>query len=261
VVIAIIAILAAILFPVFAQAKAAAKKTQSLSNVKQLALASLMYAGDYDDVFVAQGEPNAGNSWGWQMTWQMHTLPYIKNYGIFKDPSDSHTGPAWSGPMYSYVANGIIAGQCSPSWGGWKLRGVINASRNWFESGARSATAVTLPAETILFATRMKMHPESWMYNEGIRGVFDPWASVLIGADSVDAGKSLPGQRDGLWAPPVPNYPGVISDLYSNQSPFAFADGHAKSMRPTTTVDMSAPNAGGCQETPFLKMWDSLREQ
>jgi len=49
VVIAIIAILAAILFPVFAQAKEAAKKTQCVSNTKQTALAALMYAGDWDD--------------------------------------------------------------------------------------------------------------------------------------------------------------------------------------------------------------------
>ena len=46
VVIAIIAILAAILFPVFAQAKAAAKKTQEISNAKQLALGQMMYIGD-----------------------------------------------------------------------------------------------------------------------------------------------------------------------------------------------------------------------
>ncbi|HTQ10447.1 MAG TPA: prepilin-type N-terminal cleavage/methylation domain-containing protein, partial [Fimbriimonadaceae bacterium] len=51
VVIAIIAILAAILFPVFAQAKAAAKKTADLSNNKQLNLAVIMYMGDVDDCF------------------------------------------------------------------------------------------------------------------------------------------------------------------------------------------------------------------
>jgi prepilin-type N-terminal cleavage/methylation domain-containing protein len=50
VVIAIIAILAAILFPVFAQAKEAAKKTQCVSNTKQTALAAIMYATDFDDV-------------------------------------------------------------------------------------------------------------------------------------------------------------------------------------------------------------------
>lgn len=51
VVIAIIAILAAILFPVFAQAKDAAKKTVALSNVKQLALGYALYVGDVDDTF------------------------------------------------------------------------------------------------------------------------------------------------------------------------------------------------------------------
>src|SRR2546426_9727904 len=55
VVIAIIAILAAILFPVFAQARAAARKTSCLSNVKQIGLSALMYAQDYDETLVAAG--------------------------------------------------------------------------------------------------------------------------------------------------------------------------------------------------------------
>src|SRR5499427_72348 len=52
VVIAIIAILAAILFPVFAQAREAARKTSCLSNVKQLSLGILMYSQDYDEHWV-----------------------------------------------------------------------------------------------------------------------------------------------------------------------------------------------------------------
>src|SRR3972149_643954 len=51
VVIAIIAILAAILFPVFARAREQARKTSCLSNVKQIGLAALMYAGDFDEVY------------------------------------------------------------------------------------------------------------------------------------------------------------------------------------------------------------------
>jgi prepilin-type N-terminal cleavage/methylation domain-containing protein/prepilin-type processing-associated H-X9-DG protein len=261
VVIAIIAILAAILFPVFAQAKAAAKKAASLSNTKQLVLASLMYNGDYDDVFCAQGEPTGANGWGWQMTWIMHTIPYMKNYGILKDPSDSHTGPNWSGPMYSYVANGVLAGQCTPSWGGWKMVGVINASRNWFEMAPRGGTAIPLPAESIIFASRFKMHPSSWMYAEGIRGAFDPWASVLMQADGVDNGVSLPGTENGPWAAPVGTYDGVIATVYAGKSNFAFTDGHSKTLKPTQTVNMSAAQAGGCRESNFLKMWDSTREQ
>src|ERR1700731_1536676 len=54
VVIAIIAILAAILFPVFAQAKLAAKKAVSISNQKQLGLAMIMYANDYDDMYARE---------------------------------------------------------------------------------------------------------------------------------------------------------------------------------------------------------------
>src|SRR5579862_7331256 len=63
VVIAIIAILAAILFPVFAQAKLAAKKTVALSNIKELGLANLIYMNDYDTRWSKSGSasrPTAG---------------------------------------------------------------------------------------------------------------------------------------------------------------------------------------------------------
>lgn len=61
VVIAIIAILAAILFPVFAQAKVAAKKTQSLSNLKQIGTAGHIYLADFDDVLM-QSTPATGSN-------------------------------------------------------------------------------------------------------------------------------------------------------------------------------------------------------
>src|SRR5947199_4837052 len=75
VVIAIIAILAAILFPVFAQAREAARKTSCLSNEKQLALGWLMYAQDYDETFPmsAQLDPRGG-----QIFWMSMIDPYIK---------------------------------------------------------------------------------------------------------------------------------------------------------------------------------------
>jgi prepilin-type N-terminal cleavage/methylation domain-containing protein/prepilin-type processing-associated H-X9-DG protein len=97
VVIAIIAILAAILFPVFAQAKLAAKKTSSLSNVKEVGLAEIMYQGDFDDSFVlfttgysdlscpvaprcADGLADHTN------TWVYLTQPYIKSLAMMADP-------------------------------------------------------------------------------------------------------------------------------------------------------------------------------
>ena len=82
VVIAIIAILAAILFPVFAQAKLAAKKTADLSNTKQQALGQMMYSGDADDVFVRQVYHAPGrnlNGWNVPITWRESIMPYVKN--------------------------------------------------------------------------------------------------------------------------------------------------------------------------------------
>ncbi len=81
VVIAIIAILAAILFPVFAQAKTAAKKSASVSNAKQMGLAQFLYMGDNDDTFVtswARGFPGDAAFW---------VQPYMKNLGILFDPN------------------------------------------------------------------------------------------------------------------------------------------------------------------------------
>jgi prepilin-type N-terminal cleavage/methylation domain-containing protein len=91
VVIAIIAILAAILFPVFAQAKEAAKKTQSISNTKQIVLAAIMYTGDSDDVSVplTNNQPDGGTTGGTvPFTWPMLVHPYTKNYDLIKEPND-----------------------------------------------------------------------------------------------------------------------------------------------------------------------------
>jgi len=91
VVIAIIAILAAILFPVFAQAKLAAKQTANLSNHKQLGLAAIMYTVDYDDYFPLMETYNSADSTFFGLDpWQVVVQPYIKNWGIFQHP----LGPA-----------------------------------------------------------------------------------------------------------------------------------------------------------------------
>jgi prepilin-type N-terminal cleavage/methylation domain-containing protein len=67
VVIAIIAILAAILFPVFAQAREAARKSTCMSNQRQLALATLQYIQDYDEMFPGSDDKSATmpSSFGW----------------------------------------------------------------------------------------------------------------------------------------------------------------------------------------------------
>jgi prepilin-type N-terminal cleavage/methylation domain-containing protein len=112
VVIAIIAILAAILFPVFAQAKDAAKKTASLNNVKQLGLAHIMYANDNDDVFSLAVDDGRAQTRviDLDFIWQGKILPYVKNYDIYISPNATNrnkvkpTAPnaTSGGALYSY---------------------------------------------------------------------------------------------------------------------------------------------------------------
>src|SRR5438552_262385 len=77
VVIAIIAILAAILFPVFAQAREKARQATCLSNCKQLGTAVMMYTQDYDETLPQGYNGPSKNSWG------KVTVPYVRNMAIF----------------------------------------------------------------------------------------------------------------------------------------------------------------------------------
>jgi len=87
VVIAIIAILAAILFPVFAQAREKARQTPCLSNQKQIGTALMMYAQDNDEYLpVRYGAIDPVD--GHQISWKDMLVPYIKNMGVYKCPSN-----------------------------------------------------------------------------------------------------------------------------------------------------------------------------
>ncbi len=108
VVIAIIAILAAILFPVFAKAREKARQTSCLSNVKQLALADLMYAGDYDERFT----PTILLSNGCLDHWTNRIQPYVKNDQIVLCASGG--GAYWACghalPAMDYLINDEVHG-------------------------------------------------------------------------------------------------------------------------------------------------------
>jgi prepilin-type N-terminal cleavage/methylation domain-containing protein len=97
VVIAIIAILAAILFPVFAQAKVAAKKTTTISNMKQVGTAMMLYVGDNDDTVppLYYFDPNnlsLASTQGFYY-WPTLILPYTKSEQIFLCPMDKDDDP------------------------------------------------------------------------------------------------------------------------------------------------------------------------
>ncbi len=93
VVIAIIAILAAILFPVFARAREKARQTSCLSNVKQLSLGLVMYAGDYDGRMpdTLMGRDTCGGDFSLTWRWYVVMEPYLKNNQVFKCPSSDIT--------------------------------------------------------------------------------------------------------------------------------------------------------------------------
>jgi prepilin-type processing-associated H-X9-DG protein len=116
VVIAIIAILAAILFPVFAQAREAARKTTCLSNLKQMGLGMVMYTQDYDEKMVLWQE-GSGNlffdSQGFALSYDRLIQPYVKNNLVSGCPSDLSDHGFPEGGVYakrSYAIPGNIGG-------------------------------------------------------------------------------------------------------------------------------------------------------
>jgi len=85
IVIAIIAILAAILFPVFARARAKARQVKCLSNQKQLGLALQMYVSDHDGFFPKR--ENVGD-WATRGGWPVALYSYVKHAEVYRCPSD-----------------------------------------------------------------------------------------------------------------------------------------------------------------------------
>ncbi len=133
VVIAIIAILAAILFPVFAQAREQARKITCISNLKQLGTASMMYAQDYDEGLVHAGlryphqptlcyecgnNPNCLRDPYWTgprawVDWGPMLMPYIKSEQVFMDPSKPDWG-CWGYAMNTDSSNDDFPGAPTP---------------------------------------------------------------------------------------------------------------------------------------------------
>ncbi len=146
VVIAIIAILAAILFPVFAQAKAAAKRAGTLSNLKQNVLAAIMYAGDNDDMAFLPWQD--GNWWhqcclndpngGAYAVQKLY--PYTKNIDIPWDLMSgipNFAGGRPMGPGY---------------WGDWTVSGTLGWANNGLigNGDPRNFSAIENPSELMM---------------------------------------------------------------------------------------------------------------
>ncbi len=175
VVIAIIAILAAILFPVFAQAKTAAKNSASLSNLKQINLAFIMYGNDNDDVVpMAVYIDNSG----WH-EWSYSIDPYQKNFNLNYSPLG---GPkaisSWMNifttPQYNWIGNwqyfcqyGMNASylnRAAPDCSNIQVAG------NLFGPPV-SSTAIANPSDTVAFTDAGQDAPQD---NVGTSFVYGP---------------------------------------------------------------------------------------
>ena len=273
VVIAIIAILAAILFPVFAQAKAAAKKISALSNVKQIATATQIYLADSDDIW-----PMGFGACWWQPSdggWTQDTKPYIKSYAILLDSSDDKNRngfPTWAAGNpdmlnISFVSNGYL------DWDGSKnslmgLMGMIQGSgatpnrcgaSAWMGRDTTNATAVTLPAETVAFTTRYgsqlgwgpgsSILGQNWWDGSGFPGLLPNGTRAI----------NTPYNMSGMWGGQANftfqkdiRYGAVSVGPYGNKANFVMADTHAKTLDPISTNPDPT-------NTPLKNQWNAYR--
>jgi len=257
VVIAIIAILAAILFPVFAQARNKARQTVGLSNSKQIALSILMYVQDYDekmprsgwtcqgpadDPSIAVRNPCGGTDW------QNAVGPYTKNGGIFSSPGDGQNGQnAVDGPVsdgtFDVLINDLLSHQLtdlSAPLGG------ANANGQSHQSDGLSLAAINAPADCVMLAEGTCSWAKAYKADGSVgAGVGDAelgklWNGVNGEANPADAKSkwyrenTMSGYQthlvagaaysgDGSWGQRVVGVP-----FYNGGGNFAFTDGHAK---------------------------------
>jgi prepilin-type N-terminal cleavage/methylation domain-containing protein/prepilin-type processing-associated H-X9-DG protein len=143
VVIAIIAILAAILFPVFAQAREKARGIACLSNLKQAGLAYAMYTQDYDETTPLQRSPTDGY-------WYFLIQPYVKNWNLMLCPDRSLTTTK-TGSKYPPSLNGRLLGYgYNDGWVSDSGFGLTSQQPNGDRPG-KSIAAITYPADCVAF--------------------------------------------------------------------------------------------------------------
>jgi len=178
VVIAIIAILAAILFPVFAQARESARKASCLSNTRQLGLGAMMYTQDYDEMypcnswdtpFIGTRDNDLGQDIRSYTHWPWRIMPYLKNKGVFVCPSDPSRGKSgWSGystdPNDTWgVPTPISVGHNQHLFG---YGGTTTSDPDWAQFyKPLSMAAVSSPSSTYMIADYGRGYMESWWVN------------------------------------------------------------------------------------------------
>jgi prepilin-type N-terminal cleavage/methylation domain-containing protein/prepilin-type processing-associated H-X9-DG protein len=269
VVIAIIAILAAILFPVFAQAREKARQTSCLSNEKQIGLAVLMYTQDFDENFPIAGvydwNGNPPDNY-----WPTRIAPYIKNLQALRCPSDSVPGSyplegpaAWSGPVISYASNSLMGGSKCPDntmIGVFAIYSKDWIGSDWFHyNGPVGLAAVNQPASTIMLGEKFSEDIPKTSFSWLGANTSWFWPTMLYMWDCNPNGGSCFYDAEGSLVPDgvrVGDFPkgpaGGSSTHHAGVCNYAFTDGHVKAMRPEQTNPDS-------WNRPQDNMWDAKR--
>lgn len=273
VVIAIIAILAAILFPVFAQARAKARQTACLSNTKQIGLGLMMYTQDYDEMMPGyrfdlpvSAQPNPfcpnGVSCGART---LNTIfinqvinPYIKNQDLWKCPSNpiawvnndignkQQTDPPFNsyGGQNSYAANNYVF----PSRAGFPLAGlpqpadtVAFADAQYYNALPQGPAGAPCPLAGNPAGTAFVTggtYPRYWMNIGNSHLNFGN-----LGQTEITAAQAIAGGRN----------------RHSEQINVIWLDGHAKSINYGKLI-LDDNNGQGLRVGGTQSMWDPYKQ-
>lgn len=260
VVIAIIAILAAILFPVFAQAKEAAKKTQCLSNTNQLGKATLLYANDYDDMIVPWLRSPAEYPYAGLALWTGALLPYVKaggdpsGHGSYYPAQQPYMCPSWSTTIWAKGADAAdcdgtgAPGSFSSTWLPIQIHPVTKRQRLYsaygmaFQMCAPNEVAVGDP-KCPPGSVNTGADPAHWIEafpGANIYGTPNTWFIRNLSQIARPAETSFIG--DGMTAivmlgnPSGPAYYGITfgcesAFMHFTGGNYAFLDGHSKAVK------------------------------
>jgi prepilin-type N-terminal cleavage/methylation domain-containing protein/prepilin-type processing-associated H-X9-DG protein len=153
VVISVIALLAAILFPVFAQAREKARAASCAGNLKNLGLAVLLYTQDYDEQFPLAAYSRSDAEF---VTWHDLTDPYVRSKAIWHCPS-------------SQARKTDAGGQATTHYG-YNARYLTTIAPDFSNANAHTAAAlaaVALPSETVLLVDAKASIAQSWCGDDG----------------------------------------------------------------------------------------------
>jgi prepilin-type N-terminal cleavage/methylation domain-containing protein/prepilin-type processing-associated H-X9-DG protein len=212
VVIAIIAILAAILFPVFAQAREKARMTACLSNMKQIGLGLMMYTQDYDETFpYIRFHGQDANKGSHTYIWRNAIEPYLKSIDVMACPSNpfSRTNPGQPGTNPPKKGDNAEGWEVEPG-----LRMPVSYAMN-------SCAETWYPADT----SQGRSSPPLTQ-----AGVPRPADTIAI-CESTWVAADIHGP-DWLWD----ECPGLMVHQAGKQANFIFFDGHAKSKKWLATL-------------------------